>query len=266
MKSELMKLDPKNTGRVPLSKFYSQPKNAVYQFVESVDYLREVGAIEELSSGGPSVRIANYILAPTNCIATSSFFSVCCLSDCGQLMGEVEHMVQAPTASPQVLLGIVGNLSLVNYDGEQVVTSELKAKLHTVAAHHAGTVPLHGRLFAQWMHFAFPLECPFPHVAGNASVMSAKHWRSNTPDFRVKPEDKARFIQEGKANAQLLAADPLALEWNEEEVLPLQEPQRRGIISGVVRMVVQFSMILMLIHVGMVGLRFAKSTSPEKGA
>jgi hypothetical protein len=107
MKSELMKLDPDNNGRVPLSTFYSQPKSAVYQFVESVDYLREVGALEELSVGDPSVRIANYILSPTNCIATSSFFSVCCLSDCGQLTGEVEHMVQAPAASPEILLGIV---------------------------------------------------------------------------------------------------------------------------------------------------------------
>jgi hypothetical protein len=245
MKSELSKLDPDNTGRIPLSTFYSQPKNAVYQFVESVEYLREVGAIEELSVGGPSVRIANYILSPTNCIATSSFFSVCCLSDCGQLMGEVEHMVQAPTASPQVLLGIVGNLSLVNYDGEQVVTSELKAKLHTVAAHHAGTVPLHGRLFAQWMHFAFPLECPYPHVVEDSMILSPASLGSQS-SYTSTEEQRQKFIEE---NAHVDDADinRLAVQWTDEEVMPLQEPhQARSFFGSTVRGVMQLMMMALV--------------------
>ena len=220
----------------------------------------------EDASGTPQVRIANYVQGPSNCLAHSTYFSICCLAPCDGLMKELEGSIQAPTAPPEQLLTLTSNLSSPSVDAPRRLSSDLEEKLHAIAKRHDGEVPLHGRLFAQWMHFAFPLECPFPHVAGNASVMSAKHWRSKTQDFRVKPEDKARFIQEGRANAQLLAADPLALEWNEEEVLPLQEPQRRGIISGVVRTVVQLSMILMLIRVGMVGLQFAKTTSPEKGA
>merc|ERR1719281_2166442 len=26
-------------------------------------------------------------------------------------------------------------------------------------------VQLHGRLFAQWLHYAFPHECPYPHLS-----------------------------------------------------------------------------------------------------
>jgi len=257
MKSELAKLDPGNTGRVQLSTFYSQPKNAVYQFVESVDYLREVGAIEDWSIGGPSVRIANYILSPTNCIATSSFFSVCCLSDCGQLMGEIEHMVQAPTASPQILLGIIGNLSLVNYDGEQVVTSELKAKLHTVAARHAGTVPVHGRLFAQWMHFAFPLECPYPHVLQDSISLSPASW-SSKKSYTSTEEQRQKIIEE---NADVPEQDinMLAVHWTDDEVMPLQEPHHaRSLLGCVVRGIVQLMMLALVLKTAAVGLAAVK--------
>merc|ERR1719272_1734022 len=46
------------------------------------------------------------------------------------------------------------------------VSEKLRSRLEEVAAVHNGKVPLHGRLFAQWLHFAFPTDCPFPHEAG----------------------------------------------------------------------------------------------------
>merc|ERR1719401_1088464 len=42
----------------------------------------------------------------------------------------------------------------------------LQVRLEEVAKHHGGLVPLHGRLFAQWLHYAYPRECQFPHIAG----------------------------------------------------------------------------------------------------
>merc|ERR1712096_229 len=39
-------------------------------------------------------------------------------------------------------------------------------RLTDVAAQHKGVVPLHSRLFMQWMHFAYPRECPYPHLSG----------------------------------------------------------------------------------------------------
>merc|ERR1719510_1271716 len=55
--------------------------------------------------------------------------------------------------------------------------ASLVAKLSGIAAHNGGAVPLHGRLFTQWLHFAFPHECPYPHVtqkdgAGNTLTTS----------------------------------------------------------------------------------------------
>merc|ERR1719410_123106 len=265
MMEALVQLDPKGNGRVPLSTFYSQPLSAEYQFKEAAHYLQMIGALDD-TSGTPQVRIANYVQGPSNCLAHSTYFSICCLAQCDGLVKELEGSAQAPTVPPEQLLILASNLSSRSVDAPRRLSSDLKQKLHAIAQRHGGKVPLHGRLFAQWMHFAFPLECPFPHVAGNASVMSTWHWRNKVEDFRVTPEDKARFILEGEANAQMLAANPVALEWNEEEVLPLQEPQHRSAVSGIVRKVVQLSMILMLIRVGMAGLRLAKLASPEKGA
>ena len=49
-----------------------------------------------------------------------------------------------------------------------------------VADHHGGRVPLHGRLFAQWMHLAYPMECPFPHLAGATNPDKALEWAERT--------------------------------------------------------------------------------------
>merc|ERR1719161_1002286 len=42
-------------------------------------------------------------------------------------------------------------------------------RLDEIASKHEDKIPLHGRLFAQWLHFVFPHECPFPHKSGTVS-------------------------------------------------------------------------------------------------
>merc|ERR1719409_2138613 len=143
MKSALMDLDASGTGRVPLGSFYSQPSDAVFHFSESVDYLRQTGALDETGSGGPAVLIPNYLAGPTNCIASSSYYSVCCMNECEGLMNELEHRIQAPKASPERLLGLVGNISSSTVDGPRMFPPAMKEKLHTIADQHDGEVPIH---------------------------------------------------------------------------------------------------------------------------
>merc|ERR1719310_1687163 len=49
------------------------------------------------------------------------------------------------------------------------LSAPLRARLEEVAKHHNDMIPLHGRLFAQWLHYAFPQECPYPHMSGTVS-------------------------------------------------------------------------------------------------
>merc|ERR1719195_1837014 len=55
MKEHLMELDVDGSGRLTLDAFYSQKESAEYQFPESVDYLRQIGALDEPPNGSPKV-------------------------------------------------------------------------------------------------------------------------------------------------------------------------------------------------------------------
>merc|ERR1712232_639858 len=110
MGEDLMEMDPDGTGRVPLSTFYAQRETADYQFSESTDYLRTIGALDESVPSAPRVRIANYVMGPSNCIASSSYYSVCCLSDCETLMNDLEGRLKGPSAAPEQLLDAVHHL------------------------------------------------------------------------------------------------------------------------------------------------------------
>merc|ERR1719235_2966144 len=126
---------PKGSGRVSLGNFYSGSKGKTWQFTESVETLREIGALDETSLvKGPQVLISNYLAQPTNCIATSAYYSICCLNECEAVMNEIEHAVQAPTASADRLLGIVQNISTSTVDAPRGIPQALVQKLQEVAA------------------------------------------------------------------------------------------------------------------------------------
>merc|ERR1719271_374242 len=41
-------------------------------------------------------------------------------------------------------------------------------------------VPLHGRLFSQWLHYVFPSECQYPHPVGASEAISPARWFNRT--------------------------------------------------------------------------------------
>merc|ERR1719313_1396924 len=177
MKAQLIEMDPKKTGRVPLSKFYGNGLDGEWRFAESEEYLRDLGALDESSRWlGKQVIIPNYLQAASNCVVSAEHYLVCCAAECEDLLGEIEAKVGAPTATPAQLLGIVGNMTShsgsLDDDEPPKLKGSLTTQLEQIADSHDGTVPLHGRLFAQWLHYAFPRECPFPHKMGDTTSKS----------------------------------------------------------------------------------------------
>jgi len=175
MKNTLVDMDKYSTGRVPLAKFYGTGLDLDWRFGESEAYLRELGALDESSSWmGPQVIIPNYIQATSNCIIARPHYLVCCVNECETLLGEIESAIKAPTALPSAILDLVRNMTsqtTLDHDEPPHLDKNMVSQLEQVAKNHGGMVPLHGRLFAQWLHFVFPRECPFPHKMG--SVVSA---------------------------------------------------------------------------------------------
>merc|ERR1719162_2166842 len=75
LRTDLLKYEDRNTGRVLLSTFYKAAlEDGKWQFSESLDYLRQIGALDESDTERPSVIAANSIGAVSNCLATSSFY------------------------------------------------------------------------------------------------------------------------------------------------------------------------------------------------
>jgi len=173
MKESLMAMDTHSTGRVPLAKFYNTAINTDWRFGESEAYLREIGALDESSSWlGAQVIIPNYLQATSNCIVSTAHYLVCCEAECESLMGEIESAIEAPTALPETILNIVRTMTsqtTLDHDEPAHLDAGMVEQLNKVAKKHGGVVPLHGRLFAQWLHYVFPHECPFPHKSGAVS-------------------------------------------------------------------------------------------------
>merc|ERR1719265_298818 len=115
-------------------------------------------------------------------------------------MADLELGAKGPYASPEFLLERVSSFSTSTVDPREVPI-ELVEKLERVAERHGGLVPVHGRLFAQWLHFAFSSECPYPQVA-----------RAAAPDRDFEFEFAESFSS---------PIEPSLAAWTDEEALPL---------------------------------------------
>jgi hypothetical protein len=225
MKDQLVGMDRDGTGRVRLADFYGSGRDKDWRFGESEEYLRQLGVLDESSPWrGKQVIIPNYLQAASNCIVSTDHYLVCCANECEILMGDIEEAVQQPTAAPETLLSIVGNIVSPSSPADEPpkLQGTLERQLHKIAEVHGGEVPLHGRLFAQWLHYVFPLECPFPHKAGSFKQHTLTP-QSFGEDHVASEEDiqahaEADQIESAEQEGEDLSDIWLA-QWSEEEEL-----------------------------------------------
>lgn len=221
MKKHLASLDPLRSGRVPLGRVYDQSFNQMYNVSESESYLREVGALDDSMPGYPQLLISNYVLSPTSCFSTSTYYQYCCLSECDSLMDSIERSIGVAEASPENMLELLGNLSTSTVEAPWEVPLELAEKMQVIAALHGGKVPIYGRLFRQWLHYAFPYDCPYPHVTEGASAVAA----GGSQPRRARPEERLRLVEVARSNPA--EAQPSLALWRDDEKM-LFEPGPHG--------------------------------------
>lgn len=135
----------------------------------------DLGALDESDVHRKYVILANYISSFNNCVRADSLYAICCRSPCERLMNVLEEKVAAPSADATLLASIVANLSTETVPARGTLDPKLMDRLEDIAR-QSGSVPLHGRLFAQWMHHAFPRECPYPHEAGTTNPQTPDEW------------------------------------------------------------------------------------------
>jgi hypothetical protein len=222
MKNQLVEMDKEGTGRVRLSDFYGTGLEKDWRFGESEEYLRQLGVLDESSPWrGKQVIIPNYLQAASNCIVSAPHYLVCCMNECESLMGDIESAISEPSASAAQLLQIVGNLTSPSSPNDEppMLQGALSEQLHRIADAHGGRVPLHGRLFAQWLHYAFPRECPFPHKVGafNAHTLTP---HSFGKEYIASKSEMISHVESAEAAADSTEHDEAWMsQWSEEEEL-----------------------------------------------
>jgi len=222
MKDSLIKMEYRGTGRVRLADFYKPALEGSWTFQESPGYLRSLGALDESDPHQPSVMVPNYMYSETNCIANSGFYSVCCKNECEGLLGHFEEKIGSPEATPATIA------ALIPHAPSSTVTklsASLRQRLDEIAGAHGTTVPLHGRLFAQWMHHVYPRECPFPHLSGTVDAKLPDDWTAMSgQDATASEEEMKQHVSHANDPAKFAAVKgDLAVEdlmpWSSEEEL-----------------------------------------------
>eukprot|EP00929_Paragymnodinium_shiwhaense_P081798 TRINITY_DN428_c0_g1_i1.p1 TRINITY_DN428_c0_g1~~TRINITY_DN428_c0_g1_i1.p1 ORF type:complete len:565 (-),score=204.10 TRINITY_DN428_c0_g1_i1:213-1907(-) len=241
LKDTLLEDEERDSGRILLSSFYKKGMATSMQFVEKPEYLRQLGALDESKPGEPRVIVANYILSTNNCLADMGFYSICCINECEGLMGQLERRLAKPEASPAEVLAAIAQLTSSTVESHSPSETMIR-RLKDIGRMNGGSVPLHGRLFAQWMHYAFPRECPYPHASGSTNPLSANEWMQayeEKPNLKVREMRQylEKVAQDNKAASQSEAAaateDDVPHWSNEEEILYLP-PQAPSQLPGLV--------------------------------
>merc|ERR1719203_39180 len=230
-KASLVALDTTRTGRVRLADFYGANKEGDWRFGESEAYLRELGALDETSPWrGKQVIVSNYMQAASNCVVTRPHYHVCCMIECEWILGQVEAVVGGPVATVDQVLEVVRNMT--DGDDESARLGEtMQAQLLRVARLHGGRVPLHGRLFAQWLHYAFPRECAFPHKVGDAVALTVTQFgdKSIISADEVSKRVADDVVQRDLEGSNLTSEkDHWMSQWSEDEELLVDYSQQLG--------------------------------------
>mmetsp|Transcript_74929 Transcript_74929/g.117230 ORF Transcript_74929/g.117230 Transcript_74929/m.117230 type:complete len:572 (-) Transcript_74929:58-1773(-) len=233
-------------GRVRMADFYGKAlKDGKWQFSETVDYLRQLGALDEADSSNPRVIIPNYISGPSNCVASSAYYSVCCLDECESILGQIEQSIAAPEALPSAITNLVSMIPSATMPSNRSLSPWLHHRLEEVAKHHGGRVPLHGRLFAQWLHYAYPRECQFPHISGTISpqrpediIASGNSSEGEISEISASEAEMKRVVEAAPPKKHRVpgseaGADEESAMWSLHEELVVWRPtQKRTIVGG----------------------------------
>eukprot|EP00930_Biecheleria_cincta_P022833 TRINITY_DN16597_c0_g1_i1.p1 TRINITY_DN16597_c0_g1~~TRINITY_DN16597_c0_g1_i1.p1 ORF type:complete len:1379 (+),score=261.04 TRINITY_DN16597_c0_g1_i1:45-4139(+) len=220
MKRDLRALDPYQTGRVALKDFYSGPADSSYTFGESSKWLNRYGILDTTNRQMPGVMIAGYIEAVCNCVMHHSYVQVCCIPECPVITRQIEAILKAPTASPQELLQIVmNNVTTGNGTLPRKVPPKLVKLLMTIVDAE-GRIHIHGRLFAQWLHYLEPYMCAYPVPSKSATILKFQSSGSMSKEDEENVYKKRDYDVHAVYRHMELPAITL---WETDEVLPLQE-------------------------------------------
>jgi hypothetical protein len=252
LKDILATMEISGTARVPLGEFYKMGLGDTWKFWESPDYLRYLGALDEANPKAPLLIIPNFVAGHSNCVASSSFIEVCCALECDSLMESLERRLATPLAKPQTIAELVSGLPSESVDAPRNLSTALLGKLDDIASKHDGEVPIHGRLFSQWMHHAYPLECPYPSLDPNQQL-TKEEFDAAHGDSILELMDQRALTSKYSREWRLVEEKGADLPWVEVEELVSahwrQDANAGGSFRTVMFLLAAMSMVVPLLKV-----------------
>lgn len=215
-----------HNGLVPLQSFFSDEfREMGFDFPESLDYFAEAGILDPSTK---SIRLANYLSGPSNCIPASPYLSICCLSECNNIMRQITGHIQGPQAAPELLADVVANVSSRYVEAPRSMSASLRSRLQDIADRQGSEVQLHSRSFAIWLSEAFPDECPYPHIVKDKKHLAATYWKDALTESLAQQTERAERVQhliEGGDLAEVDGVRPAQMSArDDQEVLYLAQP------------------------------------------
>jgi len=252
LKNRLEMSDTAGNGRVSLEDFYNTKDLPIFVLNEPVEKLRALGVLDETVPSKPTVRLANYITSTGNCGHFSEYYDVCCFNVCDSIMEDLELRFKSSSVEVGKLYGALVNLTAPP-DVELNIASSplfgaaeprLLKSLEAIADRYGGKVPIQGRNFATWLHFAFPRDCPLPtKIEATAAEMPADAMKE------VAPQEWASDMDFHM---------PETSEWATEDSIALLEDmqisegkQQSGMVRSAVRVLAMLSACAAVVHTGM---------------
>lgn len=224
LKTVMLEAEDGQSGRVRLSAFYKKFLETNSLFKESAEGLRNMGALEE-RGGEARVIVSNYVLAPSNCLADTGFYSICCINECEEVMGRIEKSAVSPFVSPEKIVSIVANISTSTVDASDM-SEDVVARLRSIADRHRGLVPIHGRLFGQWLHVVFPRECPYPHKLGSVNTTTTAAYTSSAATNQMEESKMETYILGVSSSPEGTEEQAEQFQWHQDELVysPGEQP------------------------------------------
>jgi hypothetical protein len=275
IREDLLAFERGGTGRIRLADFYRASLTARFFYTESKEYLQALGALDDSDVlHGPKVIVSNYILAKSNCLAHSNSYSICCLNECDSLYARLEEGTIGYESTPGRLVSLVSSMSSSTVQAPRNLSQSLLRRLDEIASGNSGSILLHSRLFGQWMHQAFPRECPYPHLVGTTTSLSPKAWaKKNGVPYRidhvpgtrmaalnssVESLDREYFAMRSTGDGSADAAEDLM--WTlDEETFVVPSPSIWKRLLSLLSSAVSRLCILMLIFLVVLGAMSAKA-------
>jgi hypothetical protein len=145
-------------GRVKLADLRTLQGNGESLVNENLEYLDQLGALDGSTEDDAYVFVPNYMLGPSNCDMTTSFYDLCCPNPCDMHKEHLERELLSTKSNRSSAIAVITE-TVQQHLGSALPVDMLKT-LDIIATAHEDAIPIHSRAFADWLHEVFPRDCP----------------------------------------------------------------------------------------------------------